>query len=73
MDPVSVVVTGLGIAGTQAISGAADEFGHQCVKEHIDDFKQVVNDAQQAWDDGWQKDYEAGGISSWGQEEIETA
>ncbi|GFE69832.1 hypothetical protein [Chroococcus sp. FPU101] len=68
------LITGAGIVTKGALYGAGQALGHQCVKRHINDFEQVVNDPQQVWDDGWQKDYEAGGISSWGQEEeIETA
>lgn len=62
-DPITIV-------GTNLVAGAANALGHECVRRHKDDIAQaaekVGQSTKQAWDDGWQRDYEAGGISSLG-------
>lgn len=50
----------LSSAAMSFLRGALNQLGHECVERHADDIKQAI-------DEGWQRDYEAGGISTWGQ------
>jgi|GEM_PF-5848136 len=77
MEPISgaigvVTVTVGTIIVKPLVEGAAANLGHKCVDEHIDDIKRGINGTKDfistEFDKGCQRDYEAGGITSWGQE-----
>ncbi len=57
------------IVGT-AVKAVASTVTKECVKEHLEDIRNVrdsaVNTVNQAVDQGWERDYNAGGVSSWG-------
>ena len=50
-------------------TGVATGLGHECVKRHADDIAEfaaaTIETMETAVEEGWKKDYEAGGISSW--------
>lgn len=51
------------------LTGLSEELGHECIRRHSDDIQEVI-------DEGWQRDYEADGVSSWfhqDDEEVEPA
>jgi|GEM_PF-5390861 len=48
----------LGSIVTVALTAAADQLGHECVRQHANDLVRIEQEA-------WQRDFEAGGISSW--------
>jgi len=64
-DPLSAAVSAFMV-------GAAEELGHECIRRHADDIHQALNATKKAVDsaidEGWERDREAGGLSSWGEE-----
>lgn len=55
-----------GLAGA-AVSGAAKGVAHavtgECLRQHAGNSRKKI---EKAADEGWQRDREAGGVSSWG-------
>ena len=43
--------------GLHFLESVAEELGHECIRRHADDIQEAI-------DEGWRRDYEAGGISS---------
>lgn len=68
-DPISA-------AASAFVMAAADELGHECIRRHADDIHQALDATRKAVDsaidEGWKRDHEAGGLSSWGEETPET-
>ncbi len=63
-EPFSVAITSF-------VAGAAGAVGHRCGEHIADALEETAKSAEKAWDEGWERDYEAGGISSWGSESNE--
>jgi hypothetical protein len=61
----------ISVAITSFVAGAAGAGGHRCGEHIADALEETAKSAEKAWDEGWERDYEAGGISSWGSESNE--
>ena len=67
---------GLTTFGTAVVAGAGHELGRYAMKhvtEHPDKVKEVIEKCDKAVEAGWEKDREAGGISSCWDKESKTA
>jgi hypothetical protein len=61
----------ISVATTGFVAGAAGAVGHRCGEHIADALEETAKSAEKAWNEGWERDYEAGGISSWGSESNE--
>ncbi|WRH68735.1 MAG: hypothetical protein RSE13_11650 [Planktothrix sp. GU0601_MAG3] len=54
------------------VAAVSPVIAHECIQEHKEDIRKVVDDtvktASQVCEEGWQRDRDSGGISSWGKE-----
>lgn len=67
VDPV-----GIGISvGTAVSKGVAGTVTHECIKEHREDIRKGINHVKNEVDKGWQRDCEAGGVTSWRNKQTE--
>ncbi len=67
---------GLTTFGTAVMVGAGHELGRYGMKqltENPDKVKEIIETCDKAVEDGWEKDREAGGISSYWDKESKTA
>ena len=74
MSLETTLAIGFGMVAGNAVSGAHEgafkEITHQCLEEHKDQLRDLrdstIQNVGEAVDEGWKRDYNAGGISSWG-------